>query len=294
MHDAELYDALHARIVPLVRDDPSDPYTRGMVAWRWKAGEPPDASGTTEALRVAEGLWHGADAFGREDDRRLARTILDGYTHHARVDRDIWFIANYFNFGTRAFATNSYLVDYDPDLLAEVANATGDPVLAEVAARSYALVDHAVAESGLVYDIVQPEVATLLPTSLVWFSPNDVVPIANSATVASRCVRGRPRLARAVLGFALRQRPALKLAYHGRDGTIAAEGRPGVETWAPLVRVALALGDRTAASTLLPDLMRSLPASGLDLFAASEALLTLDASARASPPDTPIPRLGGG
>ena len=53
----------------LVLDDPEDPFTRGMVLWRYDptGATPPDASGTTEALRVAEGLWRGGDPAGAAD-----------------------------------------------------------------------------------------------------------------------------------------------------------------------------------------------------------------------------------
>ena len=39
----------------LVIDEPDDDYTRGFVLWRYCEGLAPDASGTTEALRIAAG-----------------------------------------------------------------------------------------------------------------------------------------------------------------------------------------------------------------------------------------------
>ena len=66
-----------------------------------------DASGTTEALRFAEGLWEGARVFGEPADRELALLVLRAYRRHEYVDQGIWLIRNYFNLQTRAFATNS-------------------------------------------------------------------------------------------------------------------------------------------------------------------------------------------
>ena len=55
----------------LLLDSDDDPYTRGFVAWRYSEGIAPDASGTTEALRLAEGLWRGAQAFDIDTDRAI-------------------------------------------------------------------------------------------------------------------------------------------------------------------------------------------------------------------------------
>ena len=52
--DAEGYTALREHAEKnLIRNEAADPYTAGFVSWRWKTGEKPDASGTTEALRLA-------------------------------------------------------------------------------------------------------------------------------------------------------------------------------------------------------------------------------------------------
>ena len=66
LEDREMYAALRDFAVRrLIVDDPDDPYTRGFVLWRRSpvpvdSEDAPDASGTTEALRVSEGLWEGA------------------------------------------------------------------------------------------------------------------------------------------------------------------------------------------------------------------------------------------
>lgn len=276
--DGPLYDALRTHALSLVRDDPSDPWSRGMIAWRWRPDTPPDASGTTEALRVAEGLWDGAAAFGRPGDRDAALLALRGYARHAREDQGIWFVANYFNYGTRALATNTYLVDYDPDFVGRVARETGDPTLADLAARSSTLVGRARTPAGLVYDLVQPEIATLLPAELAFFSPNDVVQLSNAATVAGRADEGQPALARGVLDFAVARVEDLHLYYLGRDGSPATTARPGVETWAALVRLAADLDDDAALARLGPRLLdAAAPLAGdrPDLYAASEALPAL-------------------
>ncbi|MFZ5478604.1 MAG: hypothetical protein ACOZNI_17670 [Myxococcota bacterium] len=271
--EREVYDALKAAVLAnALRDDADDPYTRGMVLWRWKPGEPPDASGTTEALRVAEGLWEGGD-------RDLARLVLDGYLRHVRVDQGTWMVANYFNLGTRAFATNTYLVDYDCDFLDAVATATGDPALATAARQSRALVRRARTPAGLIYDLVQPEVATLLPAEMMYFSPNDVVQLPNALTVAAECARTEPELARGVLAFA--EAHADNVYWYGRTGERAMEARPGAETWAAMVRLADALGDDRAVATWRTPLLRAAAAFPPDgpLYAASEMLLAFDAAA---------------
>jgi hypothetical protein len=255
--DRELYGTLESfASTHLVLDSEADPFTRGFVLWRYRDGSPPDASGTTEALRLAEGLWRGAEAFDREEDRARAIRILEGYARHETEEQGVWMIRNYFNLGTRSFATNSFLVDYAPDFVAEVARATDDGDLLSIAEKSYALIERAQSESGLLYDIVQPEVKTLLDDErMVVFSPNDAVQISNSAAVAAGSARGRPVVARRVLDFCYRRMPDLKGTYYGRTGEIARDKRPGVEAWASLVRLAIALERDDALEAFYPFLV---------------------------------------
>lgn len=266
----------------LVRD-PEQDFSRGMVAWRRHPTEPPDASGTTEALRVAQGLWEGFHAFGDTADRELALEILDAYARHATVDADLWLVRNYYNLGTRSFAPNSFLVDYAPDFIAEVAEATDRDSLRDLARRSADLIDGASTPAGLLYDIVQPEVRTLMPASgSPIFSPNDIVQLSNAATVAEQCVDSNPGEARRVLAFALALEGRPRLAYLGRSGEPApGVTRSGLETSAALTRLSIRLSDTEGierfGARLLSD-AAELARSESDpfLYAASEALLTLE------------------
>jgi hypothetical protein len=255
--DRELYGSLESfASTHLVIDSKDDPYTRGFVLWRYREGTPGDATGTTEALRLAEGFWRGAEAFDREEDRAIAIRILKGYARHQTEDQGIWMIRNYFNLGTRSFATNSFLVDYAPDFVAEVGEATGDEGLLSLAEKSYALIERAQSESGLLYDIVQPEVKTLLDDErMVVFSPNDAVQISNAASVAAGSVKGRRGVARRVLDFCYGRMPELKGTYYGRTGEIARDKRPGIEAWASLVRLAIALERDDALEAFYPFLV---------------------------------------
>lgn len=240
--DKALYDQMRTFCVEkLVQNRPDDTYTQGFVLWRYKEGTPGDASGTTEALRVAEGLWLGHKAFGAQDDRDLALLILQGYARHAFVDQGIWLIRNYFNMQTRAFVTNSYLVDYDPDLLDKVALETKDKALEETATKSLTVVRQAMSPSGLLYAVIQPEVATLLPKSLAFFSPNDTIKLFNTVTVAERVIDTAPDIGRRVLAFAMERLDDLHQYYLGKTGERALDAPVGAITYAGLMRLAARL-----------------------------------------------------
>jgi hypothetical protein len=252
--DRRLYAPLRNFAVRhLIVDNSSDPYTRGFVLWRYREGSSPDASGTTEALRLAQSLWLGSQVFGDRTDRERAVLLLQGYIRHAHTDNGVWLIRNYFNLKTRTFATNSFLVGYDPDFLGEVAQATGDTILQKAAQQSYAIVRRAVAPSGLLYDIIQPEVLTLVPElkNLVIFSPNDVVKLANTCTVAERTVVEAPKIGQRVLRFALERLPELSTYYYGRTGEPVIERDASAPTYACLVRLATKLKDQKALNAFL-------------------------------------------
>ena len=251
--DREGYTVLRDHCVKkLIRNKPDDPFTRGFVPWRYKQGEEPDASGTTEALRVAKGLWLGSQAFNEPGDADWVRLVLSGYGTHATIDEGIWLVRNYFTFQTRSFASNSFLVDYDPDFIREIADATSDTQLATLADNCRKVVERSVAPCGLLYDLIQPELITLYPElPMLAFSPNDVIGIANCGTAAIGVVRQSPDVARKILRFVMLNDGDLRRYYLGRSGHPANDSLAAVCEFAILVRLAAALNDATAVNRLL-------------------------------------------
>lgn len=282
--DAGLYARVHAVAVRLVMDDPADPYTAGFVAWR-SFDDRPDASGTTEALHLARALRVGAARLGRPADAALAARLLDGYARHAYVDRGVWLIRNYFAFQTRAFANDSYLVDYEPDLLAEAG-------LAALARRSTAVVVAAWRPVGLVDTLLQPDLGTVMPDLPVGpFSPNDVIQLNNACAVALGAAGEAPAVAWSVLRFGAARWAGLRRYYLGRDGAPAHPVAADLSTRTCLLRLALRLGHAESVAAWLPALLPAWEALPADrerrLHTLGEVLLTLDAliEARQAPSD---------
>lgn len=215
----------------LIVDDPTNPFVRGFVLWRHNPGKPPDASGTTEALRLVRALWAGAKTLNRPEDAELALTILDGYRRHQSLDQGIWFICNYFNFGNRSFATNSFIIDYDADLVREVADEVrGNKKIEkaderakqydELAANSYRVMRRAVTPCGLMYDLLQPELKTMYyEKDVSCFSPNDIVQLNNACTTAATVARGDPGIGHGVLAFLMTRADERRPA-GGPDGAV--------------------------------------------------------------------------
>lgn len=237
----ELRDAIVKRFVI---DASGDPEAQDDVTWRVRDGAPPEASGTTEALALADALLVGAAAFNRPDDRALAHRLADAYVRHATTESGVWFIRNYYNYATKAYATNSYIVDYLPDVLP----ATGET---DGATRSYALLDRAMGPAGLFYELIQPEVNTAFPgAGLSYFSPNAISSITNACNVALYAVAGRPALARRVLAFGVQRRASLRRFYDVRTGHALSNDNAGTPAFACLTRLAVRLGDDRARELL--------------------------------------------
>ncbi|MDE2660668.1 MAG: hypothetical protein OXI45_10685 [Acidobacteriota bacterium] len=298
--DREMYAALRSFAVQrLIVDEPDDPYTRGFVLWRRTPvptddEDAPDASGTTEALRVSEGLWEGALAFGANEDRDLALTILDGYARHASDAVGLLLIRNYFNFGSRDFATNSFLVDYAPDYVARVARHTGRQDFAKLAARSYEVVRAARSPAGLIYDVFQPEMATLFDDRrTLLYSPNDIVQTSNAAAIAATVLEGAPEVASRVLAFCRDRMPGLKLAYYGRTAEEARQKRPGIEIWGTLTEMSVRRRDETAIRAFAPFLVSNAVADRIPgdafLYVGAHLLLGLEALDRHFGLERPLP-----
>jgi hypothetical protein len=246
-HDLTRYLAMRDAIVQrFVVTGAMDPEAHDDVVWRVRDGMPPDASGTTEALALADALLAGAAAFNRPDDWALARGITAAYMRHATVERGIWYIRNYYNFSTRTYMTNSYIVDYLPDVLTAAGESDG-------AARSFALLDHAMGPGGLFYELIQPEVETAFPdTDLAYFSPNAMSSITNACNTALYATRGRPAIARRVLAFGMARLRALVRFYDVRSGAARDARNAGTPAYACLTRLAVRLGDARARRKIEP------------------------------------------
>ncbi len=295
--DRALYDPLRKVILEdLLIDDKDEDYTRGFIAWRYMKADssgqpvPREASGSTEALRAAEALWLGSETFpDLAGDKDKAGLILAGYVRHQTTEHhhgeDIWFIRNYYNLQTRAWATNSFLIDYDPDFLARVARETGDAALASVARLSEELFKKAVAPTGLLREMVQPEVLTLMGIPHAIFAPNNLEQLSNSAAEAERSVQTNRPLAVGVLSFARARADDLRLNYNVETGE-GQGGGVGAETYAPLVRLAVKLGDARAVDTFLPKLVDQCekfmaePNARDRLYLLGESLLALEYAKR--------------
>ena len=298
--DRTMYRALREfALRRLIVDDAEDPFTRGFVIWRRPPApvapdDAPDASGTTEALRISEGLWEGAAAFGIPGDRELALVILEGYARHASEAAGMLLIRNYFNFASRDFATNSFLVDYAPDYLARVARANGRKDLAKLAAGSYEVVRAARSRAGLLYDVFQPEMATLFDDRrTLLFSPNDIVQTSNAAAIAATVPEGAPEVTSRVLRFCRERMPGLKLAYYGRTGEEARQKRPGIEIWGTLTELSVRRGDARAIRAFSPFLVSNaapgrIPGDAF-LYVAAHLLLGLEALDRHLGAGRPLP-----
>lgn len=280
MGDAAWYDALRPRAAKVILDRRDDPYTAGFVAWREGPGAFPDASGTTEGLHLARALLAGAAAFDRPGERAIALTLLDGYGRHGYFDRGQWLIRNYFNFGTRAFANDSFLVDYEPDVIAEAAQL--DPRLAFLAAQSVQVVRGARTAGGLIHTLLQPDIGTVMPDYPIGaFSPNDIVQFNNACWVAAGAVQTAPELAEGVLDFAMARWPRLRRYYYGRSGEPVTPQLADLAARTCIIRLAAKLEAHTTMDRLLSDVIpawRALPADPIRrIYTLGEVLLTIDA-----------------
>jgi len=159
-------------------DDPNALYT---VAWRHRPDRPNEASGTTETLRMVEAYWTAGERWDNDYYRRLAYLMAKAYARHQSSDQfgQGWFIRNYYNYGTKEYAANSYVVDYSPDVLRRAAERFGDQDLLATAKASSAFVTAAQLPSGLFHEMYQPEISTLY-ANITYFSPNGVVQLIDS------------------------------------------------------------------------------------------------------------------
>ncbi|QQE13534.1 hypothetical protein JD969_08780 [Planctomycetota bacterium] len=221
-----------------------------------QAGEPIDATGTTEALRIAEGLWIGAKVFESDEDKALSLRILRGYAAHGYVDQGVWMIRNYINLQTGAGATNSYSIDYDADFVGMVAAQTGDEQLRDVAEKTRQLMLKLKSEAGLIHSMIQPEIKTLMsPLPGAIYSPNRVEQVNNVVSVAERCAMMNREVAEGVYKFCINDLGQLNKYYDAGNGDRVGRYAVGIGTYAPLLRLSIRMNDRAGYEKVLPLLL---------------------------------------
>ncbi|MEM8494490.1 MAG: hypothetical protein AAF663_03780, partial [Planctomycetota bacterium] len=201
-----------------------------------------------------------------------------------------------------AFATNCFLIDLDPDLVSRLAERFDDDALRALAQRKAKLIetcrigtDPSNAGWGLLHQMIRPEVATAMGPGYVVYSANGHERLNLTLTVAERCITTNPEAARAVFRFAMDRLDDLRLAYDidtGRPAHGDEELHAGPETFAPLLRLAVHLGEREAVEAIVPHLLRvsaDLPESThpAKLYAIGETLWALEVARRFLAPPPP-------
>lgn len=155
------------------------------VAWRFRRDRPVEASGTTETLRMVEAYWIAGERWNNEYYHQLAWAMAKAYVRHEWSDEygEGWYIRNYYNYETKAYATNTFLVDYAPDVLRRVADGMRDTDLRKTADKAADFVVRAQVPFGYFHEMYQPEIATLYD-NITYFSPNGVLQIIDSHEAA--------------------------------------------------------------------------------------------------------------
>jgi hypothetical protein len=253
--DRALYDSLRPYADRLIVRD-GDAYTRGFVLWRQRPGVPFEVAGAGEGAAMARALLTGAARFGYARDRDLAQQVLEGYGRLA-VDKGMtWTVRRYFNFASRAYSDSSFLSGYAPDLLADAGSLLPASAWPTPVDRSYATIERATADNGLLRPVILPEVNETWPDlTQRAFAPNNVAPLEDSCMAAEAAVRGRPQIARNLLAFALDSDHANFLgrlfAYFDIvTGEPVGDALLTPNGYACLVRVAVAVEDRRAIAAL--------------------------------------------
>lgn len=165
--------------------DSNDANALYTVAWRARTDRPKEASGTTETLRMVEAYWNAGERWNNDYYRRMAYAMARGYAKHQFSDQygEDWFIRNYYNYETKEYATNTFLVDYAPDVLRRVADGMHDKDLRAVADKSADFVEKAQVNFGFFHEMYQPEISTLY-ANVKYFSPNGIIQIIDSHEAA--------------------------------------------------------------------------------------------------------------
>ncbi len=221
------------------------------VAWRARPGHAPEATGTTEELRVIEGYLDAAEGWHLPDLVRLAHVIARTYLAHQQPASSYnrWFIRNYYNYETKQYATNTFTVDYNPSVIFRLAQQTGDAEVRRVAAASRAFLHAAQQPSGLFYEMYQPEVQSIYP-EVTMFSPNSLVKTYDAAEVALELADNDRRDAEKTLAFLRRNYGHLYAEYVATNMSTQTS-LPSMAVYAGASRLATALGDLTFARRIV-------------------------------------------
>ena len=281
--DRDLYLRMQDHVVRhLLVNDVGEALTQGFVLWRFKPGEPRHASGTTEMLRVAKALWHGAAS----SIVRRTRNSHCSFSAATPATRPLT-RASGWSATTTTLASGISRPTRSSSITTPISSPRSRPrknaELRDTAEKCYGVYRKALAPSGLVYDLVQPEIKTLVGRrDVLFFSPNDIMGLHNSVTCPQGVARGLPHIAKGVLGFALARMADLRAYYFGRTGEPVDDAPATVFELNSLLRLAMLCGGAVARQQCLK---RVLPlwqeyeqrAKPTEAYTVSEVLLTMQA-----------------
>ena len=254
--DAHLFRLLSDRVKKFYlitrSDDINALYT---VAWRAWPGHALEASGTTETLRMVDGYWTAGQRWHNPYYLRLAHLMARAYMRHQTSNQYglKWYIRNYYNYETKNYATNTFLVDYAPDVLWRVAIGTHDSELRKAADKAAEFVEGAQLPFGFFHEMYQPEISTLY-ANMKYFSPNGIMQIIDAHEAAMGIsTHYAPRQARRTYRFDKAHYRHITYQYYmsGRPVGFGKGDAKGPAIYAFMARLAVRMGDPSFAHRLI-------------------------------------------
>jgi len=207
-----------------LRTKSDDARAQHTVLWRYHPDRSPDASGSKETGRLAEALWTAYQQWGTPTHRDRALAVLDAYLRHGvETDDGRFHVKNYYNYRTQRFAENTWLLNQMPHLVRRIGCATEDAHLLQRADEMARFVQEAYLSDGFFHEMYDPGVTTVIDDATGYFSPNGVLKLQSSLTVAHALLPFDATPAQDFLRFLQTEGPTLYTHYHydPRTGTIA-------------------------------------------------------------------------
>lgn len=175
------------------------------LVWRWDLTSPKEASGSAETGNAADALWAAYERWGVPEHRELAVKIAYAYIRHGSwLNESAFYVKNYYNYVTKSYSENTWLLNQMPHTLLRIGQAISDTILVRHAIGMANFLRGGYIQQGFFFEMFDPGISTVFKGSTGYFAPNGMLSLGSSLLIA-----------RTLLPFT--KAPARRFAYFFQD-----------------------------------------------------------------------------
>jgi hypothetical protein len=196
-NDRQLFDSAYAAVMKYyLMKETGDAKADYTLLWRTKPGQFRDASGSAETINAAEGFWRGYERWNDLDLKSLAQRMAIAYLGHGSwTDDGRFYVKNYYNYVTKTYSENTWLLNQMPHVLLRIGRGCKDTNMVNYAIGMAKFLRNGIVFPGISKEMYDPGIGTVIPGQTGYYAPDGFYAFLSTVDVNKGLLPFYPKLA---------------------------------------------------------------------------------------------------